>query len=105
MLLFGRTFGPATTLDILSRLWVMTMPYTLNDRTFAVSAVLPDGKGGYVPCPELMTEEELVQFLRIPEVSKAGSHKNVIDNLKRMRDLPCIHISKQPLYPLAAVRK
>ncbi len=55
--------------------------------------------------PELMTEEELVRFLRIPIISKAGNHKNVVENLKRMHDLPCIHISKQPLYPLPAVRK
>ena len=54
--------------------------------------------------PELMTETELVEFLRIPEVSKADDHANVIKNLKRMRDLPCIHIARQPLYPLTSVR-
>ena len=55
--------------------------------------------------PELMTEDELIQFLRIPAVSKTEDYRNVIVNLKRMHDLPCIHICKQPLYPLAAVRK
>jgi hypothetical protein len=55
--------------------------------------------------PELMTEQEVVEFLRIPAVSKAGDHKNVIANLKRMRDLPCIHICRQPLYPRAAIRR
>jgi len=55
--------------------------------------------------PELMTEAELVRYLRIPEISEAGDHSNVVSNLKRMHDLPCIHISKQPLYPLNAVRK
>lgn len=55
--------------------------------------------------PELMTEEELIAFLRIPQVSKNGNHSNVIANLKRMHDLPCIHLCKQPLYPIAAVRK
>jgi len=54
---------------------------------------------------ELMTEQELIQFLRIPLVSRANNHKNVVDNLKRMHDLPCIHICKQPLYPLVAVRR
>jgi len=81
------------------------MPDADDCRTFIVSTVLPDAKGGYTPCPELMTEEEVIRFLRIPEVSKAESHKNVMENLKRMRDLPCIHISKQPLYPLAAIRR
>lgn len=55
--------------------------------------------------PELMTEEELINFLRIPFVSKSKNYRNVIDNLKRMHDLPCIHLCKQPLYPIVAVRK
>ncbi len=54
---------------------------------------------------ELMTEGEVIEFLRIPEVSKAENYHNVIENLKRMHDLPCIHICKQPLYPLKAIRK
>jgi len=54
---------------------------------------------------ELMTEEELINFLRIPLITKANNYGNVIENLKRMHGLPCIHISKQPLYPLVAVRE
>jgi hypothetical protein len=54
---------------------------------------------------ELMTQDELIEFLRIPEVSKAEDYNNVIDNLKRMHKLPCIHICKQPIYPLSAIRK
>ena len=55
--------------------------------------------------PELMTEEELIQFLRIPTVSKAEDYSNVIANLKRMRDLPYIHICRQPLYPRESIRR
>jgi len=55
--------------------------------------------------PELMTQYELIEYLRIPEVSTATNHGNVIDNFKRFHQLPCIHISKKPLYPLAAVRR
>ena len=68
-------------------------------------AVLPDGNGGYTPCPEVLTEDELIRFLRIPEVSKAKNHKNVIDNLKRHQNLPCFHISRKPLYTRDAVLK
>lgn len=60
-----------------------------------------NGENGF---RELMTEAELIDFLRIPEVSKAEDHRNVIANLKRMHGLPCIHLCKQPLYPLSAVR-
>ncbi len=70
---------------------------------YAVGAVLPDGNGGWMPCPALLTEEELIQYLRIPEVSKAKDYGNVIAHLKRMHDLPCIHICRQPLYPLEAI--
>jgi hypothetical protein len=54
--------------------------------------------------PELMTEQELVEFLRIPAVSKSEDYANVIKNLKRMKALPCIHIARQPLYPREAIR-
>ena len=54
--------------------------------------------------PEIMTEEEVIQFLRIPEISKASNYRYVIENLKRMHGLPCIHICRQPLYPLDSVR-
>ncbi len=55
--------------------------------------------------PLLLTEDELVALLRIPEVSKTGNHHYVVQNLMRMHDLPCIHISKTPLYPFEAVRQ
>lgn len=64
---------------------------------------MPDGNGSFVPCPELLTEEELIRFLRIPEVSKANDYHNSITQLKRMHGLPCIHICRKPLYPLRPI--
>ena len=72
--------------------------------SFTTATVMPDGNGGFKPCPELMTEAELVEFLRIPVISSAKNYGYVIENLKRMHNLPCIHICKKPLYPLSAVR-
>jgi hypothetical protein len=57
------------------------------------------------PEPDLMTEEELIAYLRIPEISKSKNHKNVIENLKRMHRLPRIHICGRPLYPREAIRE
>ena len=54
--------------------------------------------------PELMTEPELVAFLRIPEVSSGQGHGNVIKNLKRTRGSPSIHICRQLLYQRVAVQ-
>ncbi|HEW78988.1 MAG TPA: hypothetical protein ENH34_03330 [Phycisphaerales bacterium] len=55
--------------------------------------------------PDLLTEEELIKFLRIPSVSKANDYHNVIENLKRMHGIPRIHICGKPLYPVGAIRK
>ncbi len=37
-----------------------------NNKYFAIS-VLPDGKGGFTPCPELLTEVEACLYLRLDE--------------------------------------
>jgi hypothetical protein len=52
---------------------------------------------------ELMTEGELIQFLRIPEISNSNNHHNVIEHLKRFRDLPRIHLCNKALYPKKAI--
>ena len=67
------------------------------------AALIPVSNGSSDAAPELMTEAELICFLRIPEVSKATNYHNAIDNLKRMHDLPRIHICGQPLYPREAI--
>lgn len=53
--------------------------------------------------PALLTEQELIHFLRIPEVSKSQDYHNVIENLVRYRDLPRIHICNKKLYPKQAI--
>jgi hypothetical protein len=53
--------------------------------------------------PEIMTEEELIQYLRIPEISNSKNYHNVVENLKRMHDLPRIHICGKALYPRNAI--
>jgi hypothetical protein len=57
------------------------------------------------PMPLLLTEDEVIELLRIPEISEAQNYRNVIENLKRMHNLPCIHLCRKPLYPLEAIRQ
>lgn len=38
---------------------------TKKSYTFISPTVLPDGNGGFTPCPELMTEDEAIRFLRL----------------------------------------
>jgi hypothetical protein len=67
------------------------------------TAILPDPDGGFGPCPTVMTEEELIRFLRIPEISGAGRHRHVIENFKRKHGLPRIHLCGRNVYLTDAV--
>ena len=78
---------------------------TDNQNNYIPPAVMPDNNGGFTQFPELMTESELIQFLRIPLLSNSKKHANVIENLKRFHDLPCVHLCRKPLYPLNAIRQ
>lgn len=52
---------------------------------------------------ELMTEAEVIRFLRIPEISNSKDYHNVIEHLKKFRGLPRIHICRKALYPRKVV--
>ena len=54
--------------------------------------------------PDVMTEAELIRYLRIPEVSPARDYHHVIENLIRMHDLPRMHLSNKCLYPKKAIQ-
>lgn len=44
-------------------------------------AILPDGNGDFMPCPELLTEEEAIRFLRLDSVDV----KEPVNTLKYYR--------------------
>jgi hypothetical protein len=67
--------------------------------------MLPNPHGGLILCPAVMTEEELVRFLRIPEISSATDYRNVVENLKRVHGLPRIHLCGKAVYPTDAVKQ
>jgi hypothetical protein len=73
---------------------------TNNENTIYIgTSYFSDGK----PVPLLMTEEELIKLLRVPELSKSKNYHNVIENLKRFRDIPRVHICGKTLFPLTAI--
>ena len=62
-----------------------------------MSTVLPDGNGDFTPCPELLTEEEAIRFLRLDTVNI----KDRAATLKRYRKdglLRGVQISKKIFY-------
>jgi hypothetical protein len=66
---------------------------------------MPGDNGNMVPAPALLTEAELSRLLRIPELNRPAECSAIIGNLRRAQGLPCVHISRQPLFPLNAVLK
>ncbi len=61
-------------------------------------AILPDPNGRFSPCPTLITEEEVISFLRIPDISSAKNHRHIIENLRCKHDLPRIHLCGKAVY-------
>ena len=76
--------------------------YRHNTR-LGLTTTMPEGRDAWQPVPQLMTQNELVRFLRIPEISAAKDQHNVIEHLKRYRSLPRIRLCNKTLYPLNAI--
>ena len=68
------------------------------------TAIPPSLDGGCSLFPTIMTEEELIRFLRIPEISNARNYRNVVENLKRSHGLPRIHLCGKNVYLTDAVK-
>jgi hypothetical protein len=67
--------------------------------------ILPNPHGAFQLCPTVMTEAELIHFLRIPEISSATNYRNVIENLKRQHGLPRIHLCGKTVYLTDSVKQ
>ena len=46
------------------------MNTTLSTNPAQTVAVLPDGHGGYTPCPTLLTEAEAIRYLRLDTLGR-----------------------------------
>lgn len=58
-------------------------------------SVLPDGNGGFTPCPEVLTEEEATRYLRL------DGDRNPARTLKYYREkgvLRATHVGRHLLY-------
>jgi hypothetical protein len=74
-------------------------------QNWELPAAFPTSKDTFLPCPTVMTEDELIRFLRIPEISSAGNHRHVIENLKRKHGLPRIHLCGKTVYLTDSVKQ
>lgn len=66
--------------------------------TVIAPAVLPDGNGGFTPCPDLLTENEAIRYLRLD----VSGPRNPSGTLKYYRDqgvLRAVRIGRNLRYP------
>lgn len=59
--------------------------------------VLPDGKGGFTPCPTLLTESETIRYLRL-DCSNGGNHKNTLKYYRDKDLLKTTRVGRQLFY-------
>lgn len=60
---------------------------------------MPDGKGGMMVAPELMTEEEAIRFLRFRDIGVKNPSRG-LSHLRHSGKLGCVRQSRRSLYPL-----
>jgi len=76
-----------------------------TEENIEFTAIIPGPDGEFVPCPSVMTEQELIRFLRIPEISGATDYRHVVENLKRKHGLPRIHLCGKTVYLADSVKQ
>jgi hypothetical protein len=74
-------------------------------RVAELPTILLGSDGEFSPYPTVMTEEELICFLRIPEISTARNYRHVLENLKRKHGLPRIHLCGRTVYLTDSVKQ
>ena len=68
-----------------------------NKVSFITPTVLPDGNGGYTPCPELLTPQEAVRYLRL---DTTGSKRPLLTlrHYRQQHKLQVTRLGKRLLY-------
>ena len=61
-------------------------------------AVLPDGNGGYTPCPGLLTEEEAIRYLRL-DVNGPQNPSGTLKYYRQKGLLRGVRIGRNLRYP------
>ncbi len=66
------------------------------------SVVLPDGNGGFAPCPELLTEDEAIRYLRL-DIDGPTKPENTLRYYREKKKLKGTRIGKRVLYTRKAL--
>ena len=72
----------------------------MNIYTFP--AVLPDGSGGFTPCPSLLTEAEAIRYLRL-DIDGPAKPENTLKYYREKQKLKGTQIGKRIFYSRIAL--
>ncbi len=73
-----------------------------QNTVFSVSTVLPDGNGGFTPCPELLTKSEAIRYLRL-DIDGPAKPENTLRYYREKKKLKGTKIGKKLLYSRKAL--
>jgi hypothetical protein len=73
-----------------------------NNLMFSAHTVLPDGNGGFAPCPELLTEDEAIRYLRL-DIDGPTKPENTLRYYREKKKLKGTRIGKRVLYTRKAL--
>ena len=68
-----------------------------QNSTITTTNVLPDGSGGFTPCPTLLTEAEAIRYLRL-DVDGPEHPENTLRYYRERKKLKGTRIGKRVLY-------
>ena len=74
----------------------------MNTHVFTAASVLPDGNGGFTPCPELLTEAEAIRYLRL-DIDGPAKPGNTLRYYREKKKLKGTQIGKRVLYTRKAL--
>ena len=77
---------------------------TLNTCPAPALSWMPDGNGGWMPTPDLLSEAEAVRFLRI-DLIKIKNPDCTLRRYRKEYGLQTVQISKQVLFPRCELEK
>ena len=71
----------------------------MNEKNFVfvIPAVLSDGNGSFTPCPELLTEQEVIKYLRL-DIDSSPDPKRTLKYYRDKGELIAIKVGRKNRY-------
>lgn len=69
-----------------------------ENKFFWTSSVLPDGNGGFTPCPDLLTENEAIRYLRL-DMDGPGNPEGTLKYYRDKGVLRAVRVGRKLRYP------